>query len=110
LRYELFKRLGPLQAVDTFVFILINQLPHRKLSDRFLTRLSWVMTSGTGWLLFLLLATLVNRRRRTEVSMPKKSATTILSSGVRFTSKELRNGAWNLQQSFACPRCLLHPR
>jgi membrane-associated phospholipid phosphatase len=63
LRYELFKRLGPLQAVDTFVFIQINQLPHRKLSDRFLTRLSWVMTSGAGWLLFLLLATLVNHQR-----------------------------------------------
>jgi undecaprenyl-diphosphatase len=63
LRYELFKRLGPLQAVDTFVFIQINQLPHRKLSDRFLTRLSWIMTSGTGWLLFLLLATLVDRQR-----------------------------------------------
>jgi undecaprenyl-diphosphatase len=63
LRYELFKRLGPLQALDTFVFVQINQLPHRKLSDRFLTRLSWVMTSGAGWLLFLLLATLVNRQR-----------------------------------------------
>jgi membrane-associated phospholipid phosphatase len=63
LRDELFKRLGPLQAVDTFVFVQINQLPHRKLSDRFLTRLSWVMTSGGGWLLFLLLATLVNRQR-----------------------------------------------
>jgi undecaprenyl-diphosphatase len=63
LRYELFKRLGPLQAVDTFVFIQINQLPHRKLSDRFLTRLSWMMTCGNGWLLFLLLATLVDRQR-----------------------------------------------
>src|SRR5580704_18159628 len=63
LRSELFKRLGPLQAVDTFVFVQINQLPHWKLSDRFLTRLSWVMTSGTGWLLLLLLATLVNPRR-----------------------------------------------
>jgi membrane-associated phospholipid phosphatase len=63
LRSELFKRLGPLQAVDTFVFVQINQLPHWKLSDRFLTRLSWVMTSGTGWLLFLLLATLVDRKR-----------------------------------------------
>jgi membrane-associated phospholipid phosphatase len=63
LRYELYKRLGPLQVVDTFVFFQINQLPHRKLSDRFLARLSWVMTSGTGWLLFLLLATLVDRQR-----------------------------------------------
>jgi undecaprenyl-diphosphatase len=63
LRDELFKRLGPLQAVDTFVFLQINQLPHGKLSDRFLTRLSSMMTSGTGWLLFLLLATLVDRQR-----------------------------------------------
>jgi membrane-associated phospholipid phosphatase len=63
LRHELFKRLGPLQAVDTFVFIQINQLPHGKLSDRFLTRLSWLMTCGNGWLLFLLLATFVDRQR-----------------------------------------------
>jgi undecaprenyl-diphosphatase len=63
LRQELFKRLGPLQAVDTFVFVQINQLPHRQISDRFLTRLSWIMTSGTGWLLFLLMATLVDRQR-----------------------------------------------
>ena len=28
-----------------------------------MTRLSWVMTAGTGWLLFLLLATLVDRLR-----------------------------------------------
>jgi hypothetical protein len=60
---ELFKRLGPLQAVDTFVFIQINQLPHWKLSDRFLTRLSWLISSGTGWLLFFLLAMLVDRQR-----------------------------------------------
>jgi undecaprenyl-diphosphatase len=63
LRYELFRRLGPLEAVDAFTFIQINQLPHTKLSDRFMTRLSWVMTAGTGWLLFLLLATLVDRQR-----------------------------------------------
>jgi membrane-associated phospholipid phosphatase len=63
LRSELFKRLGPLQAVDAFAFVQINQLQHWQLSDRFLTRLSWVMTSGTGWLLFLLLETLVDRQR-----------------------------------------------
>jgi membrane-associated phospholipid phosphatase len=63
LRHELFQRLGPLQAVDAFAFVQINQLPHTRLSDRLMTRLSWVMTSGTGWLLFLLLATLVDRQR-----------------------------------------------
>jgi undecaprenyl-diphosphatase len=63
LRHELFQRLDPLQAVDAFAFVQINQLPHTPLLDRFMTRLSWVMTGGTGWLLFLLLATLVDRQR-----------------------------------------------
>src|SRR3984957_15514879 len=63
LRPELFQRLDPLQAVDAFAFVQINQLPHTRLLDRFMTRLSWVMTAGTGWLLFLLLATLVDRQR-----------------------------------------------
>ena len=60
---ELFKRLGPLRAVDTFVFVQINQLPHWKLSDRFLARLSWLISSGTGWVLFFLLAMLVDLQR-----------------------------------------------
>jgi membrane-associated phospholipid phosphatase len=62
LRHELFKRLHPLQAVDTFAFLQINQMPQTRLLDRFVTRLSWVMTGGNGWLLFLLLATLVDRQ------------------------------------------------
>jgi undecaprenyl-diphosphatase len=63
LRHELFQRLHPLQAVDAFAFVQINQIPHTRLLDRFMTGLSWVMTGGTGWLLFLLLATLVDRQR-----------------------------------------------
>ena len=63
LRQALFQRLDPLQAVDAFVFVQINQMPHTRLLDRFMTRLSWVMTGGNGWLLFLLLATLVDRQR-----------------------------------------------
>jgi membrane-associated phospholipid phosphatase len=63
LRHELFQRLHPLQAVDAFAFVQINQIPHTRLLDRFMTRLSWVMTGGAGWLLYLLLATLVDRQR-----------------------------------------------
>ena len=63
LRHELFQRLDPLQAVDAFAFVQINQIPHTRLLDRFMTRLSWVMTGGAGWLLFLLVATLVDRQR-----------------------------------------------
>jgi undecaprenyl-diphosphatase len=49
--------------VDAFAFVQINQIPHTRLLDRFMTRLSWVMTGGAGWLLYLLLATLVDRQR-----------------------------------------------
>src|ERR1700722_13031372 len=62
LRDELFKRLGPLQVVDSFVFSQTTPLPNWNLSDGFVTRLSGVMTGGTGCLLFLLLATLVDRQ------------------------------------------------
>jgi undecaprenyl-diphosphatase len=55
--------LGMLQAADTFVFVRIQQLPHWKLSDRVLTHLSWMISSGIGWLVFFLLATLVDPQR-----------------------------------------------
>lgn len=63
LRRELFRRLRPLHAVDVLAFVEINQLPHTRFSDRCMTRLSWVMTGGAGWLLILLLATLLDRQR-----------------------------------------------
>lgn len=63
LRHELFRRLRPLQAVDAFAFVQLNQLPHTPLSDRLMSRLSWVMTGGGGWLLVLFVATLLDRQR-----------------------------------------------
>lgn len=63
LRHELFRRLRPLQAVDAFAFVQINQLPHTRRTDRFMSGLSWVMTGGTGWLVVLLFAILADRRR-----------------------------------------------
>ena len=88
LRNELFKRLGPLQAIDTFVFIQINQLPHRKLSDRFLTRLSWMMTCGNGWLLFLLLATLVDRQRGWKAARAVAPALWLATATVEYPIKK----------------------
>jgi undecaprenyl-diphosphatase len=63
LRHELFRRLRPLQAVDAIAFVQLNQLPHTRETDRFMSRLSWAMTGGTGWLLVLLLAAMCDRQR-----------------------------------------------
>jgi undecaprenyl-diphosphatase len=63
LRHELFRRLRPLHAADAFAFVQINQLPHTRQTDRFMSGLSWVMTGGTGWLVLLLLAMIADRRR-----------------------------------------------
>lgn len=62
LRRELFRRLRPLQAIDVTLFVEINHLPHPRVFDAFISRFSWVMTGGTGWVLLLLAALLRDRR------------------------------------------------
>jgi membrane-associated phospholipid phosphatase len=88
LRHELFQRLDPLQAADTFAFVQINQLPHTRLLDRFMTRLSWVMTGGIGWLLFLLLATLVDRQRGWKATRAVVPALWLATSTVEHPIKK----------------------
>jgi len=88
LRHELFKRLDPLQAADTFAFVQINQLPHTRFLDRFMTRLSWVITGGTGWLLFLLLATLVDRQRGWKATRAVVPALWLATSTVEHPIKK----------------------
>ncbi len=63
LRRALFRRLRPLQVLDALAFVQINQLPHTRKTDRFMSRLSLVMTGGGGWFLVLLMAMLADRRR-----------------------------------------------
>jgi len=62
LRRELFRRLRPLQAIDVTLFVEINHLPHPRVFDALISRFSWVMTGGTGWV-FILLAALLRDRR-----------------------------------------------
>ncbi|MDQ3622735.1 MAG: phosphatase PAP2 family protein [Verrucomicrobiota bacterium] len=62
LRKELFRRLRPLDAIDAILFMQVNHLPHPPALDRFMSRLSWVMTGGTGWGLVLLAGLLHDRR------------------------------------------------
>jgi undecaprenyl-diphosphatase len=57
------KRMGPIQRLDTRLFLLINGLPHSRLSNRAMVALSAVMNGGGGWVLFLLGAALLDRPR-----------------------------------------------
>jgi len=88
LRDELIRRLGPLQALDAFAFVQINQLPHTRLSDALLSRLSWVMTGGTGWLLFLVVAMVLNRQRGWRATCAVAPALWLATSTVEYPIKK----------------------
>lgn len=57
------KRMGPIQRIDTQLFLLINGLPHTSLTNRLMYALTSVMNGGGGWALILLSAALIDRRR-----------------------------------------------
>jgi undecaprenyl-diphosphatase len=61
LRRELVKRLRPLEAVDTVLFLQVNQVPHPPAVDRWMFRYSYLMTGGWAWLLVPLAAWLLAR-------------------------------------------------
>lgn len=63
LRAELLRRMSPYQAIDTRLFLTINQMPHPPLANRLMYGLTTVMNGGWGWVLALLAAALVDRRR-----------------------------------------------
>ncbi len=56
LREALLRRLKPFDAVDTWVFLAVNHLPHPRWVDRAFWHFSRVMTGGHAWLLVLALA------------------------------------------------------
>ncbi len=88
LRQALFRRLRPLQALDAFAFVQINQLRHTPFSDRGMSRLSWVMTGGTGWLLILAAATLLDRRRGWKATLAVAPALWLATATVEHPIKK----------------------
>ncbi len=63
LREALLRRLKPIDALDAAAFVKVNQLPHPPGVDRFMNRVTWVMTGGFGWALVLLILTAFDRKR-----------------------------------------------
>jgi YegS/Rv2252/BmrU family lipid kinase len=63
LRDELLRRMGPLQSLDTRIFLRINQLPHPRLVNQLMYGWTSIMNGGMGWIFILLAATAFDRRR-----------------------------------------------
>jgi membrane-associated phospholipid phosphatase len=59
----LLKRMGPVQRIDTRLFLLINGLPHTSLTNRMMHALTTVMNGGGGWALILIATALVDGKR-----------------------------------------------
>lgn len=64
LRQELLKRLRPLEAVDTALYLQINGLPHPPAVDKWASRYSYMMTGGWAWALVPLGFACLPRHRR----------------------------------------------
>ncbi|MBP1467079.1 phosphatase PAP2 family protein [Candidatus Chloroploca sp. M-50] len=63
LRAELIEQMGPYHALDSRLFVMVNQMPHPPLLNRFMYGLTQVMNGGWGWILILLGATAIDRER-----------------------------------------------
>jgi undecaprenyl-diphosphatase len=63
LREAFLKQMKPYQAVDARLFLAINHLPHSPLGNQIMYIFTMLMTSGGGWVLGLLIAALIDKRR-----------------------------------------------
>jgi undecaprenyl-diphosphatase len=63
LRTALLERMKPYQALDVRLFLAVNHLPHTPLLNGIMYAVTLIMTSGFGWVLGLLVATLLDRPR-----------------------------------------------
>lgn len=57
------KRMKPLQALDVQIYLAVNGLPHTRWSNKAMAWFTNLMNGGGGWILYLLIAAVVDRRR-----------------------------------------------
>jgi undecaprenyl-diphosphatase len=87
LRRALIRRLRPLDAIDSIVFLGINHLPHPRRFDRLMSRFSWAMTGGVGWGVVILIDLLINRRRGWETARGVVPALWLATATVEYPIK-----------------------
>jgi undecaprenyl-diphosphatase len=62
LREAMLRRMGPLQRLDTKIFLAVNQLPHPTIANLLADTLTMITTGGWIWLLALALARIAGVR------------------------------------------------
>ncbi|NTU86217.1 MAG: phosphatase PAP2 family protein, partial [Chloroflexales bacterium] len=94
LRTELLRRMRPYQAIDTRIFLAVNQIPHPPLANQLMYGLTSVMNGGGGWILALLAAMGVDRRRATaalrQVAPPMWFATMTVEYPIKYYFRRRR--------------------
>jgi len=83
LREAMFRRMGPVHAVDVRVYLAINEAPHPRLLDSFAWLLAIVTTGGWIWVLGALIAYLLHvPRSMRAVTRLLPGVVIAISSGV----------------------------
>ncbi|HEX8295124.1 MAG TPA: phosphatase PAP2 family protein [Chthoniobacteraceae bacterium] len=94
LRRALIKRLRPFDAVDSMLFLSINHLPHTRGVDRAMSRFSWAMTGGAGWMIVLLVHLIRDRREGwravREIAPPLWLATVAVEYPIKYFFRRRR--------------------
>jgi membrane-associated phospholipid phosphatase len=63
LRAAILHQMKPYQAVDAQLYLAVNHLPHSPLTNWLMYFVTTIMNGGFGWLLGLMLAALIDRKR-----------------------------------------------
>lgn len=87
LREELLRRMGTLDALDARVFLMINHLPHPIWADRWMARLTWIMTGGHGWIAVLGLLALFYPRDARRAAFRTLPALWLTTAAVEYPIK-----------------------
>lgn len=87
LQKALLRRLKPLSAADAAVFLTVNRMPHSPAVNSFMYALTTIMNRGDGWVLGLLVATLLNRKRGKRAMLDVLPALWLATATVEFPIK-----------------------
>ena len=87
LREAVLKRLKPLDAVDTNLFLKVNHLPHTHLLNTLFYGITLAFNGGAAWYIMMGLAALRNRRKTGEILREIALPLTITTALVEFPIK-----------------------
>lgn len=94
LRKAILKRLKPIDALDTMLFLKINHLPHSRLLNQFFYFITRIFTGGMIWLAVLQIAKLrqrgLSQRAMRETSLPLILATIMVEVPLKRFFKRRR--------------------